>query len=181
MTSKMLLEQYMAERHALGFSLKTDEGCIRRFLQDFAEPDDGEISFTKEYVLDHIGNRRNLQTNTILRDVSAINGFLDFVIRKGYTAYKIPPKSLPKENRNFRAYIFTDDEIERMLTAADHVPFTEQNPARKYQIPVMFRILFNCGLRTSELLKLRMCDVNLKENGVVPCKCSRKIPKNLLN
>ena len=53
MTSKMLLEQYMAERHALGFSLKTDEGCIRRFLQDFAEPDDGEISFTKEYVLDH--------------------------------------------------------------------------------------------------------------------------------
>lgn len=92
MTSKMLLEQYMAERHALGFSLKTDEGCIRRFLQDFAEPDDGEISFTKEYVLDHIGNRRNLQTNTILRDVSAINGFLDFVIRKGYTAYKIPPK-----------------------------------------------------------------------------------------
>ncbi|MDD6522571.1 MAG: hypothetical protein PUF35_10980 [Subdoligranulum sp.] len=43
MTSKMLLEQYMAERHALGFSLKTDEGCIRRFLQDFAEPDDGDI------------------------------------------------------------------------------------------------------------------------------------------
>ena len=164
MTSKMLLEQYMAERHALGFSLKTDEGCIQRFLRDFAEPDDGVISFTKEYVLSHMGNRLNVQTNTILRDVSAINGFLDFVIRKGYTAYKIPPKSLPKENRNFRAYIFTDDEIDRMLIAADHTPFTEQNPARKYQIPVMFQILFNCGLRTSELLKLRMCDVDLGGN-----------------
>ena len=35
MTSKMLLEQYMAERHALGFSLKTDEGCIHlRRAQD---------------------------------------------------------------------------------------------------------------------------------------------------
>ena len=89
MTSKILLEQYMAERHALGFSLKTDEGCIRRFLRDFAEPDDGVISFTKEYVLNHIGNRLNAQTNTILRDVSAINGFLDFVIRKGYTASSI--------------------------------------------------------------------------------------------
>lgn len=154
----------MAERYALGFSLKTDEGCIRRFLRDFTEPDDGKILFTKEYVLSHIGNRLNVQTNTILRDISAINGFLDFVTRKGYTAYKISPKLLPKENRNFRAYIFTDDEIERMLTAADHVPFTEQNPARKYQIPVMFRILFNCGLRTSELLKLRMCDVDLEEN-----------------
>lgn len=164
MTSKMLLEQYMAERRALGFSLKTDEGCIRRFLQDFVDPDDGDISFTKEYVLSHIGNRRNMQTNTILRDVSAINGFLDFVVRKGYTAYRIPPKSLPKENRNFKAYIFTDEEIEQILIAADHTAFTEQNPARTYQLPVMFRILFNCGLRTSELLKLRMRDVDLEEN-----------------
>lgn len=164
MTSKMLLEQYMAERRALGFSLKTDEGCIRRFLRDYVEPDDGIIEFTKEYVLKHIGNKLNQKTNTILRDVSAINGFLDFAMRKGFKAYKIPPKSLPKENRNFRAYIFTDDEIERMLIAADNAPFTEQNPARKYQLPVMFRILFNCGLRTSELLKLRMRDVNLKEN-----------------
>jgi integrase len=167
MTSKMLLDQYMAERHALGFSSKTDEGCIRRFLRDYVELDDGNVEFTKEYVLGHIGNKLNQQTNTILRDVSAINGFLDFVIRKGFVAYKIPPKSLPKENRNFRAYIFTDDEIARMLIAADHVPFTQQNPARKYQIPVMFRILFNCGLRTSELLKLRMCDVDLKENVFV--------------
>ena len=54
MTSKMLLEQYMEERRALGFSLKTDEGCIRRFLQDFVDPDDGDISFTKEYVLSHL-------------------------------------------------------------------------------------------------------------------------------
>ena len=59
MTSKMLLEQYMAERHALGFSLKTDEGCIRRFLQDFAEPDDGEISFTKEYDYEWLFSNRN--------------------------------------------------------------------------------------------------------------------------
>lgn len=47
MTSKMLLEQYMAERHALGFSLKTDEGCIRRFLQNFAEPDDERFRLQK--------------------------------------------------------------------------------------------------------------------------------------
>lgn len=164
MTSKILLEQYLSERHALGFRAKTDEGCIRRFLRDYIEADDGKVTFTKEYVLEHIGNKLNQQTNTILREVSAVNGFFDFVLRKGFAAYKIPSKSLPKENRNFRAYIFTDDEIERMLTAADNTIFTEQNPARQHQIPVMFRILFNCGLRTSELLKLRICDVNLQEN-----------------
>lgn len=75
MTSKMLLEQYMAERHALGFSLKTDEGCIRRFLQDFAEPDDGEISVYKRICFRPYWKQTDLQTNTILRDVSAIKGF----------------------------------------------------------------------------------------------------------
>lgn len=163
MTAKMLLEQYMAERHALGFVSKTDEGCIRRFLRDYKEPEDGKIVFSKEYVLEHIGTGLNQKANTVLRDVSAINGFLNFVIRKGFTAYKIPPKSMPKEVRNFRAYIFTDTEIEKMLDSADHFPVCTQNPVKKYQIPVMFRMLFNCGLRTSELLNLRVCDVDFTE------------------
>lgn len=163
MTAKMLLEQYMAERHALGFVSKTDEGCIRRFLRDYKEPEDGKIVFSKEYVLEHIGTGLNKKANTVLRDVSAINGFLNFVIRKGFTAYIIPPKSMPKEVRNFRAYIFTDAEIEKMLDSADHFPVCMQNPVKKYQIPVMFRMLFNCGLRTSELLNLRVCDVDFTE------------------
>ena len=77
MTAKMLLEQYMAERHALGFVSKTDEGCIRRFLRDYKEPEDGKIVFSKEYVLEHIGTGLNQKANTVLRDVSAINGFLN--------------------------------------------------------------------------------------------------------
>lgn len=84
MTAKMLLEQYMAERHALGFVSKTDEGCIRRFLRDYKEPEDGKIVFSKEYVLEHIGTGLNQKASTVLRDVSAINGFLNFVIRKGF-------------------------------------------------------------------------------------------------
>lgn len=75
MTAKMLLEQYMAERHALGFVSKTDEGCIRRFLRDYKEPEDGKIVFSKEYVLEHIGTGLNQKANTVLRDVSAINGW----------------------------------------------------------------------------------------------------------
>ena len=163
-TSQKLLEEYMAERHALGFIGKTDEGSIRRFLRGFAEPSDGKIEFTKEYVLEHTRRKLNQSDNTVLRDVCAINSFLDFVIRKGFKAYRVPPRSLPKENRNFIAHIFTADEIGRLLAAADSVPFSAQSPDRHHQLPVMFRILFNCGLRISELSNLRVCDVNLNDN-----------------
>ena len=122
MTTEQLLEQYMDERQALGFVGKTDRDCIRRFLQDYENPEDGNVEFTKEYVLGHIGNRLNQKASTVQREASAINGFLDFVIRKGFTAYKVPRRSLPKQIRNFKAYIFSDDEIERMLNAADYIP-----------------------------------------------------------
>lgn len=164
MTVELLFEQYMDERQALGFVGKTDRDCIRRFLRDYEELENGKVEFTKEYVLGHIGSRLNQKANTVQREASAINGFLDFVIRKGFTAYKVPRHSLPKQIRNFKAYIFSDDEIERMLDAADQVPPTAQNPLRHHQLPVMFRILFNCGLRSAELRELCVGDVDFTEN-----------------
>jgi integrase len=163
-TSTNLLDDFMAERQALGYAYKTGEGAICRFLQNFREPIDGELEFTKEYVLENTKRKPNQSNNTVLRNISAVNCFMDFAIRKGFKAYKIPPKSQPKENRNFKAHIFSDDEINRMLAAADSTPYKKQSPDRRLQIPVIFRILFNCGLRTSEVIGLRMRDVDLKEN-----------------
>lgn len=163
-TAAKLLGEFVAERQALGYVGKTSEGAIRRFLHNFVDPIDGTIEFTKEYVLENTKRKPNQSDNTVLREVSAVNCFLGFAIRKGFKAYKIPPKSLPKEKRNFRAHIFSDDEIQRILSAADEAPFKKQNPDRHLQIPVIFRILFNCGLRTSEVINLQLRDIDLTEN-----------------
>lgn len=91
----------MAERQALGYTYKSGKGAIRRFLQNFREPTDSALEFTKEYVLENTKRKPNQGTNTVLHDISAVNCFMDFAIRKGFKAYKIPPKSQPKENRSF--------------------------------------------------------------------------------
>jgi len=163
-TSARLFEEFILERRALGYIFKTDEGSIRRFLQNFVEPVDGIIEFTKEYVLENTKRKANQSDNTVMRDISAINCFMDFAIRKGFNAYRIPHRSLPKIKRNFVAHIFSDDEIQRMLAAADSTPYKKQSPDRHFQIPVMFRIMFNCGLRTSEVINLKRNNVDLSEN-----------------
>ena len=163
-TSAKLFEEFVAERRALGYVGKTNEGAIRRFLRNFVEPTDGIIEFTKEYVLENTKRKLNQSNNTVLRDISAVNCFMDFTMRKGFKAYKVPMKSQPKEIRNFKAHIFSEDEIRSMLAAADSTPFKKQSPYRHLQIPVIFRILFNCGLRVSEVISLRMRDVDLREN-----------------
>lgn len=158
-TVQKLFEEFMEERHALGYSEKT----IRRFLNDYAAPENGEIEFTKEYVLKHIQRELNQCNNTVLRNIEAINCFLKFAARKGIPTFLITREYRPKENRNFKARIFTDDEIDRILATADSYPFAKQSPYRHYQLPVMLRILINCGLRLSELLNLRVCDVDMEE------------------
>jgi len=163
-TAVLLYDEFVAERNALGYVGKSTNGAVRRFLKNFVEPADGKLEFTKEYVLEQIKRKPNQSDNTVLREVSAINTFLDFVIRKGIKAYKIPHKSLPKEKRNFRAHIFSDEEILRIIKAADTTPFKKQAPERHFQLPVMFRILLNCGLRVSEVLSLKAKDINLTEN-----------------
>ena len=40
----------------------------------------------------------------------------------------------------------------------------KKNPLRHHQFPVMFRILFNCGLPSAELRGLRVRDVDLSRN-----------------
>jgi len=175
---EQLLSEFMEERHALGYSYKTDQCVLLNFIKDFPMPINGEIEFTKEYVLQQTSPKPNQCINTRLRNIAAINCFLDFAIRKGCKAYKIPQKSLPKSPRNFRAYIFSDDEITRIINAADSIPFNGQCPNRHYQIPVMVRVLFNCGLRISELLNLRVCDVDM--NNQIFTILDTKFHKNRL-
>ena len=163
-TSAKLFSDFIAERNALGYVGKSTYGAIRRFLRNFIDPEDDALEFTKEYVIENTKRKLNQSDNTVLREVSSINCFLDFAIRKGFKAYKMPPKSLPKEKRNFRAHIFTDAEICRILSAADATSFNKQSPDRHLHIPVMFRILINCGLRVSDVINLKMCNVNLYEN-----------------
>lgn len=54
----------------------------------------------------------------------------------------------------------------RLFQAADSLPFYPNCPNRREVASLFFRMLYGCGLRLSEALKLTMEDVDL-ENGVL--------------
>ena len=65
-----------------------------------------------------------------------------------------PPKN------NFVPHIYTDDEIDRYFQAVDAYDFRQSK--NKIQLPVLFRLLYSCGLRVTETLMIRIKDVDLK-------------------
>lgn len=67
----------------------------------------------------------------------------------------------PHVNKCFVPYIFTKDEIERLFSAVDCTKESSESPLRHLVMPVLFRLLYTCGLRVSEALHLKVADVDL--------------------
>ena len=95
--------------------------------------------------------------------------FFEFLFVKGYKVTLLrdvrPPKS------NFVPHIYTDDEIDRYFQAVDAYDFPG-NPKNKIQLPVLFRLLYSCGLRVTETLMIRMKDVDLEE-GIIRLRVTK--------
>lgn len=58
------------------------------------------------------------------------------------------------------------DEIRRLLYAADNLPVRNNAPTRHLVIPAVIRLLYCCGFRIGEVLRLRVKDVDL-DTGII--------------
>lgn len=67
---------------------------------------------------------------------------------------------------DFIPYIFTDEEVAKIFTAADSMKSYTWSPQRQEVLSLLFRILYSCGLRLGEALSLKLKDVDL-ENGIL--------------
>ena len=105
---------------------------------------------------------------------SLIKIFGEYMQRIGHQAYVPTSDDICKMHREFIPYIFTHDEIRRFFIAADNMKFLlrSASPRRHIMMPVIFKLLYCCGLRLSEVIKLRGEDVDLSA-GILTIKDSK--------
>jgi integrase len=89
----------------------------------------------------------------------------------GYDAYVIPCHVLHKQIK-YEAHIFTYAELKAFFKAIDHCPPLTLSPTKRYVISVIFRMLYCCGLRSSEARLLSRDDVDL-ETGKITVRESK--------
>jgi integrase len=63
-------------------------------------------------------------------------------------------------------YIFTEDELRNFFDASDRLSATKRSPLVEFTIPVIFRLLFSCGLRPPEVRLLKRSDFNFNNNTI---------------
>ena len=107
----------------------------------------------------------NGKSSSVENEVIVIRQFLNYLQLSGIEAF-IPV--IPKVRDDYTPYLFSDEELEKIFSAADSIVLKDKkaDPALILEFPVVLRLLYSCGLRIGETVKLRLCDVDF-ENGIL--------------
>ncbi len=119
------------------------------------------ISFSKSDIVDFIENLRNegYSVSSICRFISTIKGLCKYLLIEGIIN-EDPSENLqsPKRWENLPKSL-SISEIETILGSSCSSKETSPSAIRDY---VMFELLYSSGLRVSELISLKLEDINLE-------------------
>ncbi len=160
------IKQFIQEKRACGYKYVTEADSLRRLDRFLCEQGLAELELPKPLVQLWIAKDPNESLRTHGARIGLVRRFGDFLIRQGHTAYLPDTRLGARRDPGFVPRILTHEEIRRLLTAADAIPPNPRSPLRHRLMPEMFRVLYGCGLRVGEAIRLRFKDVNL-DSGVL--------------
>ena len=161
-----LMEQFVQTKQACGY--RYGEGI--RILRCFDRYLNGEgltrCEVPRDLTRQWLAKQSHESATTQQSRICLVRQFARYVCRLGYCAY-VPERSLSaKASSGFCPRILTHTEVQQLLKAVDQLTPTARAPLRHLVMPEIFRLLYGCGLRVSEVLHLRVADVDL-DRGVL--------------
>ena len=98
--------------------------------------------------------------------VSSLRQFCAFISSLSIVTALVPEDYMRTVRSEFRPYIFSEEELLKVVKAADHLPPARRTKEHQLIYPVIVRILIGTGMRIGEVLSLKRKDVDIS-NGVI--------------
>ena len=159
------ISNFLDYRTARGFKQETYLRHFIKFDRWCIEIHPEQTQLSRELVLDWISDTRISSYNTAQRVVS-MRQFARYLCAMGEEAYILPEKYAPLKSRA-TAYLFTDFELIALFMAIDQLPPTKKEPFLNEILPVLFRLIYTCGLRPNEGRELLAENVNLETGEIL--------------
>jgi integrase len=98
--------------------------------------------------------------------MAAVRNLAIYMVGMGQNAYILPVEFYPRPDPRYQVRIYSKDELESIFRCADKKKPAKSSPFIHLIIPVIFRLLYCCGLRPCEALNLRMENINLNSGEI---------------
>lgn len=166
------IKDFVQLQQAVGYKYNNEACLLKRFDRFTYEKYPKTTALTKEIVLDWCSKKTyEAQANQCTR-VSNIRQFGKYLDSIDLIAYIIPKAYYPK-GKQYVPYIYTNNELTRFFAETDKCQCCYECPYRHLIMPVIFRMIYMCGLRLSEARLLKVADVDLI-NGILTINQSKK-------
>ncbi len=156
------ISRYVTYKQGIGMVFETEATILRAFMESVG-PNVPVAKINSDAALQYL-NGRGPVTLFWHRKHDALSGLWRFAIQHGWTDRSPLPARRPKEPIPFIPYIYSRDELKRLLDGTA----TYQREWRKLE-PVTLRaillLMYGTGLRTSEPLRLTCADVSEYDNN----------------
>jgi len=158
---------------SLGYSPKTYAPRLRDFDRFCAEHYPNEACLSFEMVSEWLERRPTENAGGHRGRASTIRTFGNYLVSMGMEAYVLPSNFIGGSTA-FTPYIFTDQELSGMFLETDKLKDTVHDTFLKYTVPVLLRLIYTCGLRPGEGLRLKCGNVNLDTGEILVAKTKMK-------
>ena len=152
-----LVAQYVGYKQSMGMRFRTEAGVLKSFCQTMG---DATIAQIHPEAVEAFLAGNGPVTRFWHRKYEVLLGFYRFAVARHYVAVSPLPKTVPKPTRLFVPHIFSQDELKRLLVAAE----SYQHPQAKMEshtCRALLLLLYGAGLRISEAISLTLADACL--------------------
>jgi site-specific recombinase XerD len=147
---------YVAHKQSLGMRFTTEARTLKSFARSVGDVDIDRVELQQVHAF---LNGKGPMTSFWHLKFSVLKGLYRFCLARGY-AHQVPlPTIAPKCPRAFTAYIYSEDEIRRLLQAA--AGRVNCNICASTSRTLLL-LLYATGLRISEAVNLDLADVDLE-------------------
>lgn len=159
-----MLDLFVKQKQSLGYEYVGGYTALHVFDTFSKNYSINNYELTKDIVLDWGQKRPNEKDSTRSARIMYLQHFATFLNSQGYTGYIAPPQKYHFPQHT--AYVFTKQEMKNFFISLNQMVYTPCSPYRHLAFPLLYQMLYGCGFRISELLNLKVRDVDL-ENGIV--------------
>ena len=156
------VEQYILHKRSLGMGFRSEAVRLRAFVQAIGDCDMSLIAPAP--VLQFLEGNGPLTTFWFSK-YHTLKAFYRYALAREYCASCPLPLSVPQKPEPFQPYIYTNQDIERLIDAADS-RHRYRWLLEPHTVRTLLLLLYGTGLRISEALRLTLDDFDI-DTGVL--------------